>query len=106
VLQEKNRSGFTAVCFGFCQKKPISGHTTVLLLVVARKQKIEAGSPLFVLVSVKQKLSGHTAVLLLVLVVARELNIAVTPLFLCFFSWKTKNKRFQAVTPLLDCYLV
>jgi hypothetical protein len=42
--------------FGFCQeKRNLSGHTAVLLLVVARKQKIEAGSPLFVLGSVKKR---------------------------------------------------
>jgi hypothetical protein len=71
VLSRKqtNISGHTAVLlllvatkqkneagFGFCQeKRNLSGHTAVLLLVVARKQKIEAGSPLFVLGSVKKR---------------------------------------------------
>jgi len=36
--------------------KNLSGHTAVLLIVVARKPKKEAVSPLFLLVSVKKNL--------------------------------------------------
>jgi hypothetical protein len=87
------------------KQKNISGHTAVLLLLVATKQKMkQVHGCLFGVLSRKEKPKrSHRCVVFLLL---GELNIAVTPLCVCYFIWKTTNKRFQAVTPLLVCYLV